>query len=315
MKRIGIVIGLLMLGVCMVWAQDNNATTSSTTSDNSAAQSGTSNTSDQNTSTISENNSANAYDQDSNADQDQSATQQRKDAAANDANAAESEKDAAKNTSQTGGAEHDKAMARLDDAAKDLNELLSAPDKGIPEDVFKSAKCVAVVPSMIKGGFIFGAEHGRGVASCRLPNGDWSAPAFFVMTGGTWGAQIGVEGIDLTMLFMNDDGANQLLNAKFKIGGALSAAAGPVGRQASADTSWKMNAEILTYSRARGLFAGATLNGTAVKPDEDGMRAYYGRTMGFRPVLTGQVKDLPGSKDLFVTALRHNHNEVNAQAH
>ncbi|MGO9304279.1 MAG: lipid-binding SYLF domain-containing protein, partial [Candidatus Korobacteraceae bacterium] len=224
--------------------------------------------------------------------------QDNKNAAANDEAAADNAKQDAKDATTPEGSEHDKAMARLDDAAKDLNQLLAAPDNGIPDSVFTKAKCVAVIPSMIKGGFIFGAEHGRGVASCRLPNGGWSAPAFFVVTGGSWGAQIGAEGVDVTMLIMNDNGMNQLLSAKFKIGGAASAAAGPVGRDAAASTSWDMNAEILTYSRSRGLFAGATLNGTAVKADESGMRAYYGRAVRFRPVLTGQVQDIPG-KDVF----------------
>ena len=167
---------------------------------------------------------------------------------------------------------------------------------------------------MIKGGFVFGAEHGRGVASCRLPNGGWSAPAFFVITGGSWGAQIGAEGVDLTMLIMNQNGMNQLLSSKWKIGGSASAAAGPLGREAAAGTNWKMNTEILTYSRARGLFAGATINGANIKTDEDAMRAYYGRTVGFRPVLTGQVKD-PMPHNRFLATLEKNRAEVNAQAH
>jgi SH3 domain-containing YSC84-like protein 1 len=195
-----------------------------------------------------------------------------------------------------------------------LNQLLAAPDTGIPDQVFTKAKCVAVVPSLVKGGFVFGAEHGRGVASCRLANGGWSAPAFFTMTGGSWGAQIGAEGVDLVMLIMNDNGMNQLLSSKFKVGGSASAAAGPVGRQAAADTSWKANAEVLTYSRSRGLFAGATLNGTAIKPDDDAMRAYYNRTVGFRPVLTGQVKDMQAN-NVFLSTLRRSRAEVNAQAH
>src|SRR5271165_2843942 len=235
-------------------------------------------------------------------------------AAQNDANAADQHKDNAKNADSESSAEREKVLARLDDSSKVLNELLGAPDKGIPDEVLEKAKCVAVVPSMIKGGFIFGAEHGRGVATCRTEHG-WSAPAFFVVTGGSWGAQIGAEGVDLVMLIMNDNGLNQLLSAKFKIGAAASASAGPVGRQAAADTSWKMNSEILTYSRARGLFAGATLNGASVKEDMDSMRAYYGRSVGFRPVLTGQVKD-PNPHNVLQSTLRKNRAEVtNAQAH
>ncbi len=118
------------------------------------------------------------------------------------------------------------------------------------------------------------------------------------MTGGSWGAQIGAEGVDLVMLIMNDNGMNQLLSSKFKIGGAASASAGPVGRQAAASTSWKMKSEILTYSRTRGLFAGATLNGTAIHSDDDAMTAYYGSNVGFRSVLTGKTKD-PNPHDTF----------------
>lgn len=232
-------------------------------------------------------------------------------AAQNDANAAEQKKDDAKNASGTS-ADRDKVLARLDDSSKVLNELLGAPDKGVPEDVFKNAKCVAVVPSMIKGGFIFGAEHGRGVATCRTAKG-WSAPAFFVVTGGTWGAQIGGEGIDLVMLIMNDNGMNQLLDAKFKLGGSGSVAAGPVGREASASTDWKMKSEVLTYSRSRGLFAGATLNGAVIKQDDDSTRAFYGRLVGFRPTLTGQVP-APHEADRFLATVRRGKTEAISQA-
>ncbi len=144
-------------------------------------------------------------------------------------------------------------------AATVLHEVMAAPDKGIPEEVMEHAKCVAVVPHMIKGGFVFGAEGGRGVATCRTEHG-WSAPAFFAITGGSWGLQIGVEGVDLVMIIQNDQGMKHLLASKFQIGADASAAAGPVGRHASADTDWKMNAEILTYSRAKGVFAGLTLS-------------------------------------------------------
>src|SRR5271165_904061 len=308
MKRIGILFGLLTLGACMVCAQDNGSKSSMNNGNDNAAQSQT--TTSTTTTTNSDDNSMaqNQFDQ-------SQADQSRKNAAQQDENAADAHKDAAKDASTKEDAEKQKVLARLDDAAKDIDQLLAAPDKGIPDQVFTKAKCVAIVPSMIKGGFVFGAEHGRGVASCRLPNGGWSAPAFFVVTGGSWGAQIGAEGVDLVMLIMNDNGLNQLLSAKFKIGAAASASAGPVGRQAAADTSWKMNSEILTYSRARGLFAGATLNGASVKEDMDSMRAYYGRSVGFRPVLTGQVKD-PNPHNVLQSTLRKNRAEVtNAQAH
>ncbi len=294
MKRMGILLGLLVLSAGMLCAQDNNASASNTSNATTAAN----NDSQQTTTSAS----------------DQATDNARKQAATTDENAADNAKQDAKDAGTKAGEEHDKAVARLDDAAKDLNQLLAAPDNGIPDSVFTKAKCVAVVPSMIKGGFIFGAEHGRGVASCRLPNGGWSAPAFFTMTGGSWGAQIGAEGVDVVMLIMNDNGMNQLLSAKFKIGGAASASAGPVGRDAAASTSWKMDSEILTYSRSRGLFAGATLNGTAIHDDENAMMGYYGRNVGFRPVLTGKVKDT-GNADTFLTTLRRNRAEVNAQAH
>jgi lipid-binding SYLF domain-containing protein len=301
MKRIGILFGMLVLSAGMILAQDSTSTSGN--NDNSAQSTTTTTTT---TSHTDQNNTA--------TPSDQTTDNSRKRAAVRDENAADAAKDQANDAGTKSGEEHDKAIARLDDSAKDLNQLLAAPDNGIPDTVFTKAKCVAVVPSMIKGGFIFGAEHGRGVASCRLPNGGWSAPAFFTMTGGSWGAQIGAEGVDVVMLIMNDNGMNQLLSAKFKIGGAASASAGPVGRDAAASTSWKMNSEILTYSRSRGLFAGATLNGTAIHSDDNAMQGYYGRNVGFRPVLTGKVKD-PAGKDAFVAALQRNRAEVNAQAH
>ena len=206
-------------------------------------------------------------------------------------------------TTSSNNDERDKVMARMDDSSKILNELLGAPDRGIPEDVLEHAKCVAVVPSMVKGGFIFGAEHGRGVATCRTSHG-WSAPAFFVVTGGTWGAQIGGEAIDLVMLIMNDRGMNELLGAEFKLGASGSVAAGPVGRDASASTDWKLRSEVLTYSRSRGLFAGATLNGAVIKQDDDSTRAFYGRMVGFRPTLTGQVPVPPDAQGFLATVRR-----------
>ena len=191
---------------------------------------------------------------------------------------------------------------RLDNAAKVLHEVMSAPDKGIPQEVFEHAKCIAVVPHMVKGGFVVGAEGGKGVATCRTANG-WSAPAFFTIAGGSWGLQIGVEGIDLVMIFQNDKGMNDLINSKFKIGADASAAAGPIGRHASADTDWKLNAEILTYSRAKGVFAGLTLNGAAVKPDDDSMVAVYGPGVTERAVLTGKVQP-PAEAHSFLAAVR-----------
>jgi len=191
---------------------------------------------------------------------------------------------------------------RLDKAGDVLKQVMAAPDKGIPQEVLDHAKCIAVVPHMVKGGFVFGAEGGKGVATCRTDHG-WSAPAFFAITGGSWGLQIGVEGIDLVMVFQNDKGMQRLLESKFKVGADASAAAGPIGRHASADTDWKMNDEILTYSRAKGVFAGLTLNGADVRPDEDAMRAEYGGNATFRSVLTGSVPPPTGSH-AFLEAVR-----------
>jgi len=151
--------------------------------------------------------------------------------------------------------DQNKAEDRIKAASTVLDEIESAPDQGIPEEVLGSAQCVAVVPTMIKGGFIVGARFGRGVASCRTPKG-WSAPAFFTIKGGSFGLQIGAQAVDLVMLIMNDNGMKNLLSSQFKLGADASVAAGPVGRHAAADTDWKLKAQVLSYSRARGLFAG-----------------------------------------------------------
>jgi len=204
------------------------------------------------------------------------------------------------------------ANERLDHAGKVLAEIMAAPDNGIPEEVLDHAKCIAVVPHMIKGGLVFGAENGRGVATCRVPDDQtaggqktrvWSAPAFFAITGGSWGLQIGVEGVDLVMIIQNDHGMQQLLSSKFELGGDASAAAGPVGRHASADTNWKLDTEVLTYSRAKGAFAGLTLNGAAIRRDDDSMNAFYGHEVTNRAVLTGQVV-APASAAPFLNAVK-----------
>ena len=192
--------------------------------------------------------------------------------------------------------------ARLQHAGEVLQQVMGAPDKGIPNEVLEHAKCIAVVPHMLKGGFVFGAENGRGVATCRTANG-WSAPAFFTITGGNWGLQLGVEGIDLVMIFQGDAGMDRLINSKFEIGADASVAAGPVGRHASADTDWKMNAEILTYSRAKGIFAGITLNGAGVRRDDDSTEAEYGHEVSTRAILTGQVPP-PAGASAFLDSIR-----------
>lgn len=191
---------------------------------------------------------------------------------------------------------------RLSNAGKVLQEIMAAPDSGIPEEVLEHARCIAVVPNMIKGGFIIGGRHGRGVASCRTAAG-WSAPAFFSLAGGSWGLQIGVQGVDLVMIIQNEKGMQQLLSSKFQIGADASVAAGPVGRHASANTNWKMETEILTYSRARGVFAGLTLNGASVRRDDDSMKAIYGRNVSTRNVLLGKVAATPEAEP-FMLAVR-----------
>jgi lipid-binding SYLF domain-containing protein len=193
------------------------------------------------------------------------------------------------------------ATDRLDAATKVLNQIMSTPDKGIPNEVLDGAKCIAVVPHLVKGGFVFGAKHGRGVATCRTSSGSWSAPSFFVVTGGSWGAQIGVEGVDLVMMVMNEKGMQQLLNSKFQVGGDVSAAAGPVGRHASAGTDWKLNTEILTYSRAKGAFIGATIEGAGISQDEDAIRSLYGKELSPRAILTGSVPPPPAAQQFLAT--------------
>ena len=191
---------------------------------------------------------------------------------------------------------------RLDHAGRVLHEIMAAPDSGIPEEVLEHAKCVAVVPHLLKGGFVFGGENGRGVATCRTAEG-WSGPVFFAITGGSWGLQIGIEGIDLVMIIQNENGMKHLINSNFELGGDASAAAGPVGRHASADTDWKMNTEVLTYSRAKGLFAGLTLTGAAIRRDSDSTEAIYGRDVSTRHILEGEVP-VPDVAHAFLDAVR-----------
>lgn len=177
---------------------------------------------------------------------------------------------------------------RLQRASEVLNQMVQAPDKGIPEEVLAKAKCIAIVPHLVKGGLGFGGKHGRGVATCRTGEG-WSAPAFISVGGGSWGLQIGVESVDLIMLVMNDKGMEQLLSSKFQLSGEGSAAAGPVGRHASAGTDWKLETEMLTYSRSKGAFAGLTLEGAVIQADNDSTRAIYDKDVAFRSILTGKV--------------------------
>ena len=208
------------------------------------------------------------------------------------------------------GSAREDSIDRLQNAGKVLNEIMSAPDKGIPEEVLDHAKCIAVVPHMVKGGLVFGGEHGRGVATCRTANG-WSAPAFFAISGGSWGLQIGLEGVDLIMIIQNDTGMEHLISSNFQLGTDASAAAGPVGRHASANTDWKLNVEMLTYSRAKGAFAGLTLEGAKIGRDDDSMHAIYGGHVSTRAALTGKVKS-PASAQPFLTAVREAKSQAKA---
>jgi lipid-binding SYLF domain-containing protein len=194
-----------------------------------------------------------------------------------------------------------KAQARVQTAGTILQQIQAAPDQRIPEQVLASAECVAIVPSMLSGGFVLGLRYGRGVATCRTPKG-WSAPAFFVVEGGSFGPQLGGQAVDLIMLVMNHDGMANLLSSKFKLGAQASIAAGPVGRQAAAETDWKMRAQVLCYSRARGAFAGATLEHGTIKPDKDSTRAFYGHMVRPRTSLTGEI-DAPSTTYPFLEPL------------
>jgi SH3 domain-containing YSC84-like protein 1 len=192
---------------------------------------------------------------------------------------------------------------RLDASAKVLDEIMATPDKAIPDKVMSDAKCVAVIPSMVKIAVGFGGSHGKGVATCRTESGRWSAPAPITITGGSWGLQLGGQAVDLVMIVTNDNGMQHLLSSKFKLGADASAAAGPVGRDAAADTDIKMRAEVLTYSRARGIFAGIDLNGSAITQDKDETRILYGSFVPFPDILSGKVRPVEASAP-FLAAIR-----------
>src|ERR1700688_1247659 len=179
---------------------------------------------------------------------------------------------------------------RIDESAKVLNEIMATPDKAIPDKVMRDAKCIAVIPSMVKIAIGFGGNHGKGVATCRTESGAWSAPAPITITGGSWGLQLGGQAVDLVMIVTNEQGVQHLLSSKFKLGADASAAAGPVGRDAAADTDIQMRAEVLTYSRARGIFAGIDLNGSAITQDKDETRLLYDKFVPFSEILNGKVR-------------------------
>jgi lipid-binding SYLF domain-containing protein len=189
-----------------------------------------------------------------------------------------------------------------DKAARVFGEIMDTPDKGIPKSLLEDAECVAVFPSVLKAGFIVGGRGGRGVASCRTTNG-WSAPAFFNLGGASFGLQIGAQSTDFVLLFMNKKGMDSLLSNEFTLGGDASVAAGPVGRQTGASTDLKLNAEILSYSRSKGLFAGLELKGVVIKPDKDDMKDAYGEGITAKEVLKANKATAPAVVRAFPTAL------------
>jgi SH3 domain-containing YSC84-like protein 1 len=191
---------------------------------------------------------------------------------------------------------------RIVKSAEVLNEIMGTPDKAIPDKVMDHSKCIAVVPSVVKIAVGFGGEYGKGVATCRTAKG-WSAPAPISITGGSWGLQLGGQAIDLVMVVTNDDGMQHLLASKFKLGADASAAAGPVGRDTAADTDISMRAEVLTYSRARGVFAGIDLSGSVVKQDKDETTLLYGKPIPFADILSGKVAPTQGSEP-FLAAVK-----------
>ena len=200
-------------------------------------------------------------------------------------------------------ADNAKLAERLSSGQETLQQIMGTPDKGIPNEILSGAQCVVVIPHYKKGAFVVGAEYGQGEATCRTGHG-WSAPVFVKLEGGSFGWQIGGQSTDLVLVVMNKDGLQHMLSSKFKIGGDASASAGPVGRDAQAGTDWKLNSEILTYSRSKGLFAGIDLTGTVLEKNADDMREFYGSDLPFNQVLTGGVPT-PAAARPFVSTVAH----------
>ena len=209
-------------------------------------------------------------------------------------------------TSLSAVAETDKSKIaeRLTSAQAVVNEVMRTPDKGIPQSILAGASCVVVIPSFKKGAFVVGAQYGQGVATCRTPRG-WSAPVFVQLAGGSFGFQIGGQSTDLVLVAMNNNGLQDMLKNKFKIGGDAAASAGPVGRNAQAGTDWKLNAEFLTYSRSKGLFAGIDLDGTVLSQNQDDTRSFYGADTPFDTVLKGNLPTPPEARPFVRTIAKY----------
>ncbi len=202
----------------------------------------------------------------------------------------------------TGLTKHDKAT--LQDATVVLDALTTAPDKGIPQELLAKADCILIFPGLTKGAFIVGGEGGRGVASCRQPNGKMGSAAFYTVGGASIGFQVGGQSADVVMLIMNESGINHLLEDKFTIGGEATATAGPVGRTAQAATDAQLHAQILSWSRSQGLFIGAALEGTVVKPNKDANARLYGEETSGKAILVNSKLDVPASAQPFVASIR-----------
>ncbi|HZY64164.1 MAG TPA: lipid-binding SYLF domain-containing protein [Edaphobacter sp.] len=196
-----------------------------------------------------------------------------------------------------------KLTERLTDAQKVIQEVMATPDKGIPQSILSGASCVVVIPSYKKAAFVVGGQYGQGVATCRTPRG-WSAPVFVQLTGGSFGFQIGGQATDLVLIAMNKNGLQDMLKNKFKLGGDAAVAAGPVGRNAQAGTDWKLNAEFLSYSRSKGLFAGINLDGTVLSQNQDDTRTMYGSDIPFETILKGN-EATPQAARPFVRTVAH----------
>ena len=194
-------------------------------------------------------------------------------------------------------------VKRLQHATEVFNEIMKTPDKGIPEDLLDKSECVCIVPGLKKGGLGIGAKYGKGVVMCRKSDRKWTAPVFIRIEGGSFGLQIGFTSVDVMMLFMNKKGVDKLLGDKFTIGADASAAAGPVGRSTAAQTNARMDAEILTYSRAKGLFAGVSLDGATLRSDKDDNRDFYGKDVDERKILLEGALPVPSEAQALASAL------------
>jgi lipid-binding SYLF domain-containing protein len=204
-------------------------------------------------------------------------------------------------------ADEDKAKIaeRLTSSSQVIEEIMATPDKAIPGGILAGASCVVVIPSFKKGAFVVGAQYGQGVATCRTPSGKWSAPVCVQLTGGSFGFQIGGQATDLVLIAMNKQGLQAMLKNKVKLGADAAASAGPVGRNAQAGTDWKLNAEFLSYSRSKGLFAGIDLDGTVLSQNQDGTTALYGSAIPYNTILEGNAATPPEARPFVRTVAKY----------